>query len=213
MSEFASKSVKGKRPNNEDSCIMVGGRLFAVADGLGGHAAGEVASKIAVEKAEEVFKAVGDKVPEKILREIFDSANDEIIKNARANPDWGGMGTTLVACIVDKEKVYIANVGDSMAFILSDDKLSPLTKQDRTFGMLNQALGRDPINVNLSGYKAKKRNLILLCSDGLTDFLHKSIIEKILNEKTDLLRKADALVEAALQADSTDNITACLIRI
>ncbi|MFV1917677.1 MAG: PP2C family serine/threonine-protein phosphatase [Patescibacteria group bacterium] len=213
MVEFVFLSEKGKRENNEDFYGNVGDEFFVVCDGVGGYAAGEVASKIAVEKALESFRKLkGKKVG---LEEIFKAANKEVLQSAEKNPEWVGMGTTFVVGVLQSNEVVIGNVGDSRAYIFSGGTLRQISKDDRdTTGFLTGALGIDAeAYPHISKTKIQGGALILLCTDGLTDFVQEKVIEKILASEADLKNKAQNLIDAALQFGSTDNITVGLINV
>ena len=213
MVEFVFLTEKGKRENNEDFYGNVGDEFFVVADGVGGYAAGEIASKLAVEKALESFKkAKGEEVE---LEEIFKAANKEILQSAEKNPDWVGMGTTFVVAILQLNEVTIGNVGDSRAYIISDGTLRRVSKDDRdTAGFLTDFFGiGERVRSHVSKTEVKKGDLILLCTDGLSDFVKENVVEKILASEANLKDKAKGLIDAALQFGSTDNVTVCLIRV
>lgn len=128
-----------KRPHNEDSILLDGDRgIFAVADGMGGHAAGEIASKIAIDAVREVFgndeaKAVEDEetlpsqVVEERLKLVVDRSNVLIAERIEKNPECSGMGTTLVTLVVRDGRYWIGHVGDSRAYLLSDAGIRQLT--------------------------------------------------------------------------------------
>lgn len=213
MANFIFLSEKGKRENNEDFYGHVGDKFFVVADGLGGHVAGEVAAKIAVEKALESFRKLKGK--EVGLEEIFKEANKEILQTAEKNPDWAGMGTTFVVAVLQSNEVTVGNVGDSRAYIISDGTLRRVSKDDRDVaGFLTDFIGiGEQVRSHISKTEVKKGDLVLLCTDGLSDFVKENVVEKILASEADLKSKAQGLIDAALQFGSTDNVTVCLIRV
>ena len=215
MAEFVFLSEKGLRENNEDFYGNYKDEFFVVADGLGGHAAGEVASKVAVEAALSVYKTSKEQDKSKLLEEIFKRANGGIIDSVNRNPNYSGMGTTLVCAIVQSNEVIFANVGDSSGYIYSNGQLMPITKADRDImGFLTNALGiQGEVRPQVVKVNLKRGDLILLCTDGLTDFVKAGVIEKILESQIDLKKKAKGLIEVALQFGSTDNITVGLITI
>lgn len=201
-------SVKGKREKNEDS-YGASENFFLVADGLGGHAAGEVASKIAAETAISSFESSKEKDVDK----IYDLADKAIARKANANPEYAGMGTTLVSCFLKGKSALIANVGDSRAYLFSKGRLKLVSTDDRgAFGRLTAAMGaggEDEVHVN--EIQIEEGDIILLCSDGLTDFVADNAIKKVLDSDKKLELKAKGLVELALQMGSSDNVTAGLI--
>lgn len=209
MGKFTFLSKKGLRENNEDFYGHAGEEFFVVADGLGGHRAGEVASKIAVEKALNTYK---------ILKEIETSiseANREIIQKIKGNTEYTGMATTVVTVALHSNEAIFGNVGDSRGYIQSENKLALKTQDDRDrMGYITSALGIDiDASPHTSKFSVEEGDLILLCTDGLTDYVREEVIEKILKSKKDLKDKAKGLLETSLQFGSTDNITICIIEI
>ena len=215
MMEFVFLSNKGKRENNEDAYANYKSEFFLVADGLGGRPAGEVAAKIAAETATSIYQFSKKEKPKRLLRNVFDRANNEILLRSKENKKWYGMGTTAVCVLISRNKLYFANVGDSRGYLFSDGKLTLKTQDDRDdWSSLLEALGADEeVKPHISIVKSGKNDVVLLCSDGLSDFVSDEIIEKILRSKVSLKNKAEGLVDAALQFGSTDNITAGLIKL
>lgn len=232
MLKVGVKSDKGKvRQRNEDSyCVCE--HLFAVADGLGGHLAGEVASKLAIE---ELVKALSGKqlVDLKELEEVFQKANEAICQLANANPQYQGMGTTLTAAHIWQDRIILGHVGDSRAYLFRAGELIQLTRDHSLPAelyrqgelseeeaethpqrhVLTQALGvASEIDVDTSQLGFGAGDLLLLCTDGLHGKVSKSQIEEILKEAADPQQAADRLVEAALLAGGQDNITVIVIQ-
>ncbi|MBP2134282.1 protein phosphatase [Methanomicrobium sp. W14] len=231
--DYSAVSVAGKRVYNEDSYLTacVGRGLFlAVADGLGGHAAGEVASGIAVSTIKKVFSEgyfkgmdVGEK--KELLIFAFKEANSEIIKNAKG-PRLG-MGTTLVAAFVENGCVVAANTGDSRLYhydgslrqVSVDHSLvQDLVKKgliDPKYArfhpmkhIINHSLGGD-FTVDTYTFSTKPGEVILLSSDGLHDYIETENIEDIMHEKN-ANSIAKGLVKTSLET-SEDNITAVVM--
>lgn len=213
MIDFVFLSEKGKRENNEDAHGHVGDELFFVADGLGGRPAGEVASKIAVETAIPIYKTSKKEEPEEVFNKIFVKANREVLQKSREKKEYSGMGTTLTCALIRSNEVNFANVGDCRAYIFSEGALRLKTVDDRdNRGTLLAALGIDEkVEPHISKDKLGKGDIVLLCSDGLSDFVKEKPIEKILGSDASLKDKAEGLIDAALQFGSTDNITIALI--
>ncbi len=210
MSEYIFLTETGKRDNNEDSFGNYKKEFFLVCDGLGGHPAGEVASKVAVDTAlKEYGKLKGSKKVEK----IFQKANQEIFRKAKENPKNLGMGSTMVVVILNTNSIVIGNIGDCRAYLYASNSLRQITKDDRDLmGYLIKALGLDEkVKPKVTVEGVKKGDLILLCSDGLFDFVKDKVIGEIMGSKADLKYKAKGLIGAALQFGSTDNITVGLI--
>lgn len=238
--ESISVSDRGLiRPNNEDSALEnLETGLFAVADGMGGHAAGEVASRMAVEALRAADDAGldgdGDGVEGLLL--AFSTANGEIRRRSHAEPDKRGMGTTLTVLRFESREEgtgAIVHIGDSRAYRLRDGRLEQLTK-DHTWvqervdagvltpeqarahpysSILTRVLGTDePLAPDVVTVEARPGDLYLLCSDGLSGMVPDADLERILNESDDLGELADLLIQAAKAGGGFDNITAVLVR-
>lgn len=214
-----------------------GEAVFAVADGLGGHAAGEVASALALEPLADVDPAAceGVEALQETLAEAVREANRTVHAAARKDPDKAGMGTTLTATAVYGKQLVLAHVGDSRAYFLRDGDLWQLTT-DHTAAqeavdagyltaeqaaqrperhMLARAVGLDsevtvdtpPAEVLRSGDR------LLLCSDGLIDPVPDEAIAAILKDHPDPRQACDALVQAALDGGGPDNVTVVVVRV
>ncbi len=212
------------RHHNEDSMI-VALPLLAVADGVGGREAGEVASKIAVDFLAEHAPETPDA---KALGEAVEGANAEIIEAAERGDGKLGMGTTVTAVVTDGEKMVIAQVGDSRAYRFRDGRLEQLTHDHSLVAamvesgqlterealshpsrsIITRALGSDhDMFADLYEFDMEPGDRLLLCSDGLCGVLYEEDIENILFDNPDPQRAVDRLVEAAIQAGGPDNIT------
>ena len=226
------------RPNNEDSLLCrseIG--LFAVADGLGGHAAGEVASRIAVEVLEAEIAPLleSEDTDPKALREAMvesvRKANRRIISEAEGNPKLAGMGTTLTAlAVLPRDAAFVfAHAGDSRLYLFRESELKQLTR-DHTYvqelvdkGMLlpeeaqyhpykhalTRALGiRDDLEVDSEMAELKDGDAFLLCTDGLTNEVPDDFIAQIMSAHTDDPKLcAQKLVAQALSFGGRDNVT------
>lgn len=214
MADFVFLSEKGKRENNEDAYGNATDELFVVADGLGGHVAGEVAARLAVNAAIKGYQDIKDtKDIEGELEKIFKEANGVVYKEAQKDPKFSGMGTTLVGAVVHLNKLLVANVGDSRCYLFREGVVEQITSDHRVgTHYLTRSIGHLPhVEVDTFERKLKGGDLILLCTDGLTDVVKDDVMAKILATTKDLKAKAQGLVEAALQMGSTDNITVGLI--
>ena len=232
VSEFAFSSDTGRaRTANEDS-FYAQAPLFAVADGMGGAQAGEVASKIAAESfAPAVRKG---EPPEAYLRGIAEAANERIHSLAKHDSTRSGMGTTLTAALVEGDDVSFAHVGDSRAYVWRDGALRLLTsdhslveelrRQGRISdeqaedhpqrSIITRALGPEAsVEVDTLSFSARPDDVFLLCSDGLTTMLKDDAIAAVLREATDLDDAAVRLVAAANEAGGRDNITVVAFRV
>lgn len=222
---FGSRTDVGcVRDHNEDSLIVTP-PLFAVADGMGGHAAGEVASEIAVNVLAEQAPAHPDA---EALGRAIEEANRAIIDAACEGRGREGMGTTCTAAMLEGERLIIAQVGDSRAYLLHQGKLQQLTRdhslmadlieagqitpeQARTHpnrSVITRALGSDPhTRPDLYEINVETGDRLLLCSDGLSGMVRDEDIEATLARVRDPQRCASQLVNEAVAAGGHDNIT------
>jgi PPM family protein phosphatase len=219
------------RRGNEDSAYARA-PVFVLADGMGGARAGEVASRLAIEAFEQGLPDAG--TPEERLAVVVQRANREIFQASRAEPDYQGMGTTLTAVMLDAESVALAHVGDSRAYRLRGGELTRLTQdhslveellrdgkltEDEAFehpqrSIITRALGQEPIvDVDTFSYPVRAGDVILLCSDGLTDMLPERLVAEVLVGAPSLQRAAQRLIDEANEAGGRDNITVVLFRV
>ncbi len=234
VAEEAHKTDTGRqRQANEDS-YFARSPLFAVADGMGGAQAGEVASRIAASAFERRQRLSREEPAEGQLEEIAQTANREIHQLAQEDSSRAGMGTTLTAAMVRNDEVSLGHVGDSRAYVLRDGKLKRLTKDHslveelRRQGRLTEeqaeehpqrsiitrALGPEPsVNVDTMTFPARDGDVFLLCSDGLTTMVSDDDIRRILTESRSLRGAVNRLVEAANRGGGRDNITAVAFRL
>jgi PPM family protein phosphatase len=229
--EIGAKSDVGRvREANEDS-YLIDDPLFVVADGMGGHIAGDVASSTAVKViSDESYEASQDN-PSTLQRIVAD-ANAAIWQRAQSDPSLRGMGTTCTLVLVDEDRVHIAHVGDSRAYRFRDGHLEQLTQDHTLVGrmvaegrlqpeeaqthpqrsIITRALGVDEsVQVDLETVDVVKGDRILMCSDGLPSMVDDGGIEDILRGETDPQRAAERLIERANDAGGEDNITVVVI--
>lgn len=238
----AGLSDQGRqRDHNEDTFLVDPQRgLFLLSDGMGGHNAGEVASRLAVEKlsqrldAESIGAALGkpDAVKE-LLLEAVALAHAAVLVGAADNPDYGGMGCTVVVALADGHGLHLCHVGDSRAYLLHGGGLRQLTNDHSLVnelveagrltpsealtsplrGELTQALGAPfAIQPDLTHVDMESGDWVLMCSDGLSDMLGDDEIAHIAGSHREALPMCQALVEAANQAGGKDNITVVAFR-
>ncbi len=223
----ASTDTGQVRDGNEDS-YLVDRRLelFAIADGMGGHRAGEVASATALEGLREAV-SVGTSVAEAVGR-----ANTAVWDKASADTDLAGMGTTLTAAWSDGTTLTVAHVGDSRAYLLRGDTLQrvtvdhslveelirdgKLTEEQASVhpqrSIITRALGVDStVEVDVYSLMLQANDRVMLCSDGLTSMVRASGIAEILRRESDPTAAANALVDAANAAGGEDNITVVVL--
>lgn len=220
----ASTHVGRVRKGNEDS-YMADEPLFAVADGMGGHQGGEVASKLALDTLRKATDGVA-------LAQAVQDANKAVFERAGRDPGLAGMGTTLTAFLVEGDTLRLAHVGDSRAYLMRDGELQrittdhtvveglvekgELTPQEASIhpqrSILTRAIGVDgEVQVDQASIQPHPGDRLLLCSDGLTGMIEEADIQRILEEHEDPQAAADALVDAANEAGGQDNITAVII--
>ncbi|MCA1840414.1 MAG: Stp1/IreP family PP2C-type Ser/Thr phosphatase [Actinomycetota bacterium] len=224
---YGSKSEVGLvRDINEDS-ILASPPLFAVADGMGGHRAGDVASQLAIER----LKGHAMDGQEALMTAVRD-ANSAIYDKGRADPALSGMGTTITAMLATETAAQIAHVGDSRAYLFRDGVLKRLT-QDHTYvgklveqgrlteeeaerhpkrSMLERALGVGPdVTVDMNLLDMNPGDRILLCSDGLHGMIDEATITSILASEKDPQQAAGKLCNEAVGAGGHDNVTAIVV--
>lgn len=236
LKTFSITDIGQKRKQNQDyvftSEIPVGPlkNLFIVADGMGGHNAGDYASKYAIATiVEEVEKSKDTTVA--ALENAIQKANAHIRTKSRENEELSGMGTTVVAATIEDDMMCVANVGDSRLYVINKE-IKQITvdhslveemvrmggigrdqarvHQDKN--IITRAIGaEDEIKIDFFPVKLKKGDLILLCSDGLTNMIEDEEIRMLLLSRKDIAGKAEALVAAANQNGGKDNITVILI--
>lgn len=221
------------RPINEDR-LLVASPLFAVADGMGGAAAGEVASSTAVQGLLDAFQAAGEPTPQ-TLTAAARSANRAVWEQAEANPEMRGMGTTLVAlALVDGGRLAAVNIGDSRLYLLRADDFRQVTSDHNLVAelvaegriskeeaevhprrnIMTRALGVDPdVDVDLFVEDPRPGDRYLLCSDGLPRELRDEHIASLLRRFADPQEAAKELVDEAKRRGGNDNITAVVVDI
>jgi serine/threonine protein phosphatase PrpC len=234
MSAAGQTDTGQRRRKNEDSyLILADHNLFVVADGMGGHAGGEIASKIAVDVIGEAFKLsrfTGDRyanVPRRgsELALAVQLANEAIFSRAKVEPDLEGMGTTVVAARFspNKQRLYIGHVGDSRCYRLRDGELRQVTT-DHTMGAsgivgpladrLERAVGIAPaVKVDVIIGRPLPNDLYLLCSDGLSKMVSLERMREILVAEKNLDKSSANLVAEANAGGGRDNITVILVQV
>ena len=227
-----------QRPNNEDAYLeRPQAGMFAVADGMGGHAAGEIASRMAVESLSQVVAnhAPVEENPAPLVRS-FTVANREIRRRGRSEPETRGMGTTLsvLAGSAVSGRGVIVHIGDSRVYRYRDGRLEQLTRdhtwvqeridagvltpeQARTHpysSILTRVLGtEDRVAPDVIPLELKAHDVFLLCSDGLSGMVADPVIEAILARGETMLETAERLIEAAKAGGGIDNVTLVLARV
>ncbi len=236
LKTFSITDIGQRRKQNQDyvftSEIPLGplSNLFIVADGMGGHNAGDYASKHAIERIVEEVENSKDS-PVETLERAIQSANRYIRVKSRENEDMTGMGTTVVAATITDDVMYVANVGDSRLYIINTE-IKQITvdhslveemvrmgginreqaREHQDKNIITRAIGaEDELEIDFFQVQLKKGDFILLCSDGLTNMIEDEDIRMILLGQKDIVGKAEALVETANRNGGKDNISVVLI--
>ncbi|MGL6105343.1 Stp1/IreP family PP2C-type Ser/Thr phosphatase [Romboutsia sp.] len=234
------------RKNNEDYCkgeIIDTERgsigIFALADGMGGHNKGEVASKLAVENIicflkENLLQSNNIKIDyvDDIIKQAYNNVNSIIHKKSMEDLEFEGMGTTLTTAILYKDNLYVANVGDSRCYLFQDDKLEKITvdhsiveelirahviteEEAKTHPRRNhitRAMGTDEmVIVDIFKRKLNRGDRILLASDGLTGFVDDFLIKEIIEKEDEIEILSEQLINIANDISGRDNISVILI--
>jgi len=242
-----------KRELDEDSIVIVRSdtvyeskrtrsALLVLADGMGGHNAGEVASCLAAQRvAEEMIRAMlktpqrklSDEVIAALFGESINQANREIMMYAEKNPQYKDMGTTITAALIQGAQVYIGHVGDSRAYIINDREVRQLTKDHSLVqemvdsgkitgeeaknhpqkNIVTRTVGmHNQVDVDITTEPVQVQDFLLLCCDGLTDMLSDEEIHAVVTENDDPQSICDVLVEKANEKGGLDNISVIVVK-
>ncbi len=217
---FTSENPVGKLPN-----------LFIVADGMGGHNAGDFASRYTVETVVDAIKNSDETETIAIIRGAIEETNRKLIEKANEDVRLSGMGTTIVLCTIDGDEACVANVGDSRLYLLGD-KITQITKDHSLVeemvrmgelepesarvhpnkNIITRAIGAvDEVAVDFFTLQLQKNNRILLCSDGLTNMVEDNEIQMIVDRQEDLVDGVQQLIACANNNGGKDNIAVILI--
>ncbi len=237
MKAYAKTDIGAKRQTNQDYifCSMqpVGSlpNLFIVADGMGGHKAGDLASRYTVEKFLDSVKGSEAENPISIIEEAVRYANLALMDKAKESIDYEGMGTTLVVATFIDKSLYIANVGDSRLYIVNNE-IQQITrdhslveeminlgeidrKNARTHekkNIITRAIGVDSeVVADFFEVEYSKGDIILMCSDGLSNMIEDEDMKMIINEGNDVSEIANKLIEVANNNGGKDNISVVLV--
>ena len=217
---YSSEEAVGKLPN-----------LFIVADGMGGHKAGEFASRYVVETTVRTIEGSKEEEPITILSESIETANRKLKEYADAHQQMKGMGTTIVAAVIQERSLIAANVGDSRLYVVGDeitqvtqdhslvqelvrlgqmDQESAKTHPDKN--VITRAVGvSDNVKIDIFERQLNPGEYIVLCSDGLTNMVDDAVILQILHGAGNLSDKAEQLIKLANKNGGKDNITVIII--
>ena len=240
MQTFYLTDTGKVREHNEDNVIILNNEnneyILAVADGMGGHKAGEVASAIVIDHLTEEFYRLDTLGTKEAtidwLRNIVTEMNNKIFDYTKENPDSKGMGTTFVCAIKTKDYLLYGNIGDSSGFVIKNKKLHKVTK-DHTLvnllvstgelteeeakyhprkNVLMRALGaNNPIDIDIFDVDNNIAG-ILLCSDGLTNMVTQEQIEKVLNSGLSIEETVEKLIKKANARGGNDNISVAYLK-
>jgi PPM family protein phosphatase len=224
-----AKSDVGRMRNDNQDSYLADEPVFAVADGVGGHLGGDVASATAIRVIQD---ATQDGVARDDLEDILRKVNSAIWEQARGAAHLRGMGTTCTLALIEDGSAHLAHVGDSRAYLFRAGELSQVTEDHNLVGkmlsegrltreeaahhpqrnIITRALGLDPnVDVDLLTLELREGDRLLICSDGLSSMIEDRTLTEVLSSESDPQAAADRLVEAANEAGGEDNITVVLI--
>lgn len=234
--EYGAQCDQGLvRTSNEDSYVAnEESMVFLVADGMGGHAAGEVASQISASSVEEIMSGRSpDTNPEDLLQLAVQYANKRVYDTQEEQPECRGMGSTLTVLTFMKDRYYVAQVGDSRAYLFRDNALEQLTQDHSVVwslfesgiltkddisrhpqkNLITRSIGTHPeVEIDFFDGDAAEGDIYLLCSDGLTDVLSDQDILQIIKSSSKNPQKiAEKLVDTTNSSGGPDNVTAVVV--
>ncbi len=239
---YACSDVGKVRNINQDSYYYSDDSklpLFVVADGMGGHNAGEVASTIAIDTIKDIYEKEKENITEgyleipRFINSVLFDANEKILKEAKENKSCVGMGTTITLGIIFNNEIFIGHMGDSRAYLFRKPELYQLT-QDHSLvaelvrngsisseeavnhpqkNIITRALGTNSnIKVDITNRELESGDLIILCTDGLTNLVNDLQIKEVLVNSLELPQACSLLIDAANESGGYDNTTVMIIR-
>ena len=238
MRIYSATDVGQKRKMNQDYVFASEGpvgnlpNLFTVADGMGGHNAGDYASSHAVRILVDEIREDADYNPVKVIRHAIEAANTEIRNRAQEDENLRGMGTTMVVATIVDQYAYVANVGDSRLYVIQDGihqitrdhslvqemvKMGEISEEEARNhpdkNIITRALGAEKtVDVDFFDLKLEEGCTILMCSDGLSNMVADEKIEEIISDpEADIDQKGSALLQEANQNGGKDNIAVVLV--
>ena len=217
---YASEEPVGNLPN-----------LFIVADGMGGHKAGDFASSFSVKQVVESIGKSDSSNPIKVIRTAIEKANLDLIEEAKKSPEKSGMGTTIVVATVVERYLYVANVGDSRLYLVGDTiaqitrdhslveemvRAGKLGKKEARLhpdkNIITRAIGAtEDLMVDFFDLRLREGDTILMCSDGLSNMVDDADILRIMNEHSGVEEKTRALIRQANENGGKDNIAVVVV--
>lgn len=237
MKAFAATDVGKVREVNQDcvfsSTVPVGclPNLFIVADGMGGHKAGDIASRLTVDSVVDKLSKINSKDYISVITDTIIEVNKEVIDKAAESQDYAGMGTTLVVATVFDNILKVANVGDSRLYVIGEDIIQitrdhSLVEEMVTNGQLDRADarvdkrkniitraigGESKVEAEMFSVELKPEDKILMCSDGLSNMVDDTEILEIINREPDIEKAARMLIDAANENGGKDNISVVIV--
>ena len=237
MKAFAATDVGKVREVNQDCVFSSTGpvgclpNLFIVADGMGGHKAGDIASRLTVDSVVDKLSKVNSKDYISVITDTIIKVNKEVIDKAAESQDYAGMGTTLVVATVFDNILKVGNVGDSRLYVIGEDIIQitrdhSLVEEMVTNGQLDRADarvdkrkniitraigGESKVEAEMSSVELKPEDKILMCSDGLSNMVDDAEILEIINREPDIEKAARMLIDAANENGGKDNISVVIV--
>ena len=237
MKAFAATDVGKVREVNQDCVFSSTGpvgcfpNLFIVADGMGGHKAGDIASRLTVDSVVDKLSKVNSKDYISVITDTIIKVNKEVIDKAAESQDYAGMGTTLVVATVFDNILKVANVGDSRLYVIGEDIIQitrdhSLVEEMVTNGQLDRADarvdkrkniitraigGESKVEAEMFSVELKPEDKILMCSDGLFNMVDDTEILEIINREPDIEKAARMLIDAANENGGKDNISVVIV--
>ena len=237
MKAFAATDVGKVREVNQDCVFSSTGpvgclpNLFIVADGMGGHKAGDIASRLTVDSVVDKLSKVNSKDYISVITDTIIKVNKEVIDKAAESQDYAGMGTTLVVATVFDNILKVANVGDSRLYVVGEDIIqitrdNSLVEEMVINGQLDRADarvdkrkniipraigGESKVEAEMFSVELKPEDKILMCSDGLSNMVDDAEILEIINREPDIEKAARMLIDAANENGGKDNISVVIV--
>jgi serine/threonine protein phosphatase PrpC len=241
IASFGRSDIGLVRENNEDVWESLADHHFYIlADGMGGHLAGEVAARETVDGLSQLvrksFKTPNGSIEDyaRLIHELIQKVNGDVYQKSRSDTDLRGMGTTLCCTYFHENGVVFAHVGDSRIYRLHQNKLEQLTRDHSLVtemidlgelsernvdgvnykNIITRAIGTcSHVEVSIGISEFEENDLFMMCSDGLSDLLSSKMIEDILKDSDNLQQTVDQLIDAAIEHGGNDNVTAVLMRV
>ena len=237
MKAFAATDVGKVREVNQDCVFSSTGpvgclpNLFIVADGMGGHKAGDIASRLTVDSVVDKLSKVNSKDYISVITDTIIKVNKEVIDKAAESQDYAGMGTTLVVATVFDNILKVANVGDSRLYVIGEDIIQ-ITRDhslveemvingqldradarvDKRKNIITRAIGGESkVEAEMFSVELKPEDKILMCSDGLSNMVDDAEILEIINREPDIEKAARMLIDAANENGGKDNISVVIV--